>query len=395
LSGTTPQTYAMLNHGDYLDFNIGVSPGKRPGSLPLDINHTATRGWDLFRTAALATGAFPIGLAPRPIGRDVLDYATSLRVGRDLPGGGFAPIPPDPIIKDANPFDFIAVDGGTIDNEPLEIGRRLLSQGGPILPGGNDAERAIVLIAPFPNFVAMPPTSTKQRIVDILPMLSSTLVQQSRFKPDELAQAADDANFSRFLISPARDGNGSPEAKLYPIASGVMGGFGGFIDESFRRHDYLLGRRNAQAFLRYHLALPETHPFFKDVKDRAKWHVREGGPAKKGGIKSFTASPDAEQTAGLPIIPLCGGLEKEIVIGEDDVPKPDAIDQNALATLIEARVRKVVETLVTYDLSRILPNEWYTRVPRYFAKYYMTRVITKQAVAKVEDAIESVRKAFG
>ena len=62
-------------------------------------------------------------------------------------------------------------------------------------------------------------------------------------------KAADDKVFSRFMIAPKRNGNHSEAAEKYPIACGVMGGFGGFLHESFRRHDYLLGRRNAQAFL--------------------------------------------------------------------------------------------------------------------------------------------------
>ena len=51
------------------------------------------------------------------------------------------------------------------------------------------------------------------------------------------------------MISPTREGANPDEAKRVPIACGVLGGFGGFLHESFRRHDYLLGRRNAQAFL--------------------------------------------------------------------------------------------------------------------------------------------------
>ena len=68
------------------------------------------------------------------------------------------------------------------------------------------------------------------------------------------------------MISPTRIGNGSAAAKQFPIACGVLSGFGGFLHESFRRHDYLLGRRNAQAFLRWNFGLPETNDrLFKGV----------------------------------------------------------------------------------------------------------------------------------
>ena len=79
------------------------------------------------------------------------------------------------------------------------------------------------------------------------------------------------------MISPTRQGNGSDAAKQFPIASGVLGGFGGFLHELFRRHDYLLGRRNAQAFLRWNFGLPETNDrLFKGVAINGdRWHVRD------------------------------------------------------------------------------------------------------------------------
>jgi hypothetical protein len=65
------------------------------------------------------------------------------------------------------------------------------------------------------------------------------------------------------------------EALKYPIASGALGGFSGFLHESFRQHDYLLGQRNAQAFLRWNFALPETNVLFADFKARTdQWYVR-------------------------------------------------------------------------------------------------------------------------
>ena len=37
----------------------------------------------------------------------------------------------------------------------------------------------------------------------------------------------------------------------------------GFLSEAFRRHDYQLGRRNCQQFLRKHFVLSERHPLFQ------------------------------------------------------------------------------------------------------------------------------------
>jgi hypothetical protein len=58
----------------------------------------------------------------------------------------------------------------------------------------------------------------------------------------------DPSDHSRFLIAPQRKINGIEQR--YAIACALLGGFGGFLDETFRAHDFQLGRRNCQAFLR-------------------------------------------------------------------------------------------------------------------------------------------------
>ncbi len=59
------------------------------------------------------------------------------------------------------------------------------------------------------------------------------------------------------------------------MASAILGGFGGFLAEAFRRHDFYLGRRNCQAFLRWHFALPETNRLFDGFAARDRWYVTE------------------------------------------------------------------------------------------------------------------------
>ena len=60
-----PRLYGMINHGDFLDFKIGVAPTPEDGVACARHQNTSTPDWDIYRTAAKATGAFPIGLAPR------------------------------------------------------------------------------------------------------------------------------------------------------------------------------------------------------------------------------------------------------------------------------------------------------------------------------------------
>src|SRR5450631_103133 len=353
--------YGMLNHGDYLDFTVGIAPHPSNESHTLDIQNTTGAGWDLFRTAALATGAFPGGLAPRIIERPAADYQHQERVGYDdLATQCFEGICPDNAFPATGNYRFVSVDGGTVDNEPLELARRYLSGGGHNDPNGELANRAVVLIAPFPNYRQPPPPDQDDRLVHILPLLASALIEQARFKPDELDKAANDKIFSRFMISPVRPSGGNSKAEKYPNACGALGGFSGFLHESFRRHDYLLGRRNAQAFLRWNFALPETNNLFKTAEfNRSRWEVKNAdhqvgtltlAQVDKLPAKKFALTVDSNATQpGFPIIPLTEAMRAPIEIGTADRPRPEALDLDKLHALIRTRANKVVEILVDVD----------------------------------------------
>jgi len=56
--------YGMLNHGDFIGFVIGTDPWRDSGFIPVDVQRDGPER-NLFKAAALATGAFPIGLKPR------------------------------------------------------------------------------------------------------------------------------------------------------------------------------------------------------------------------------------------------------------------------------------------------------------------------------------------
>lgn len=398
--------YGMLYHGDYLDFTIGIQPTSIEGSRALDIDNTSGTAWDVFRKAALGTGAFPIGLAPRRFERPPSDYPTSNRVGYEDSITGFHSIPPDPSITACNPYDFVSIDGGVIDNEPLELARRYLAGTGQHNErAGDKASKAVILIAPFPNLRRLPKYEKRDRVIDIIPELFATLIDQARFKPDELALAENETVFSRFIIAPIRPANGNSYAEKYPIASGVLNGFGGFLHESFRRHDYLLGRRNAQAFLRWNFALPETNGLFSDPKiSRDNWYVRDVG----NGDASIGASSDANfpyklfaaavggppNTRGLPIIPLVPKLCSPIEIGFPDQPRPDSISREDLFARIQKRTRKVIATLVDRDLRLESENRILGPLLRVSASLYAAHQVTQKAEEIVGQALDDIARAF-
>jgi Patatin-like phospholipase len=417
----TNETYGMLNHGDYFDFAVGrtstLAAGAEPGATPLDVTNLAQEEWDVYRTTALATGAFPVGLAPRIISRtDTAFYREAQTFGYEDPlTQEFCPVTPDACFNEA-PYSFVSVDGGVIDNAPLELARRYLS-GGAVHNerSGDGADKAVLLIAPFPNFAAMPPKDDNDLLSDVLQRLLSALVDQARFKPEELQLAANDTCFSRFMISPTRIGNGSAAAKQFPIACGVLSGFGGFLHESFRRHDYLLGRRNAQAFLRWNFGLPETNErLFKGVAINGdRWHVRDAdnqtvtltaGKEKELAKKKFAETLGGPKTTfGFPIIPLVDRLLTPIEIPAADMPKPDDVDRAALAAKIDARAKKVIATLIDVDLRRVTRNlgldaEWFAHLAMFGADHvggpFLAQVLAKKAEAVIDGALDQVKAAF-
>jgi hypothetical protein len=186
-------------------------------------------------------------------------------------------------------------------------------------------------------------------LASVIPRLLSAVLTQARFKPEELALALDKDVYSRFLIAP------SPR-----IASGSLGGFGGFLSRRFREHDFMLGRRNCQKFLKTQLVLRANNPLFDD------W-----GDLKRDGTYQ------ADTSEYLPVIPC-------VRSAKDEVPKPawpsygqDDLEQ--LRPLLEARY-----DLVGGRLLEKLVSGWATRnLLRGLARLERSKVVGK-ALKRVE-----------
>src|SRR5262249_33511038 len=146
--------------------------------------------------------------------------------------------------------------------------------------------------------------------------------EQARFKPEALALAADEEHGSRYLIGPSRvsvDAKGSEKVERYGIASGLLGGFGGFVARSFRDHDFQLGRRNCQRFLQTSFALPDNNPTI------SSW----GAGVDK---TKFEAKSDTQGRKYYCLVPLYGSAANEV-----DLPRWPRIAQDEFETL-QARI---------------------------------------------------------
>lgn len=315
-----------LYHADQLQFELLPTGIKRRSDLSyvLPLPSDNTPEWNQLRAAALATGAFPVGLRARMIQRDAKEYQDKLwnvSIAGKCDANGNCVCEDSRKIEPAwnsseiapNPFDTVNVDGGVTNNNPFECARRYLAGlfGTTHNPrNAFEADRAVLTIAPFPGTDAFSndyKADSQSTLIGMLPCLLSALVNQSRFLGENLSLLKDESVFSRFAIVPVDKGVQSPVSALQ---SNTLSAFGGFLYKGFREHDYQLGRRNCQRFLREHFTLPVENPVIAQGL---------GSANKQALIDAFSAkdpnapSPaDVQTAAWMPIIPLCGTADPEV-----------------------------------------------------------------------------------
>lgn len=265
--------YGMQTHGDRLHYAIrGVGKAVWPETdglwlagdktLGLDVATLPQLGqadisdeWRRYGNAAIASAAFPGGLAPRTISTPFEQYEKRqypFRLDKAVINAAF----PSSIDLTGD-YNFVAVDGGVVNNSPFDFVEHALWNPGQSPKTGENADRAVIMVAPFPEPPAFPPEGRPAlEIVSVVRALFPALIDQARFRPSELGPAVNPNDRSRFIISPIRSLNDGP-IERYPIACSLLGGFGGFLDEAFRAHDYQLGRRNCQKFLSSVFGLPK------------------------------------------------------------------------------------------------------------------------------------------
>ncbi|QEL63610.1 hypothetical protein OTERR_01340 [Oryzomicrobium terrae] len=301
MKGNSANGHEMTMHADWLRFAVAYSSDARdsPSICPDETllaypNSWNVQVWQDLGTAALASAAFPIGLLPRLFTRKTSDYDYRYVM---VPGEGGQPpgfIQIKPTWKNPPPsptYTFLNVDGGVMNNEPLDLARKeLAGELGHNPRDGLTATRAIIMVDPFPDPAQLGPDAP----VDLVRAglgLTTAWKEQARFKPEDVALALAPNVFSRFLVSPSR-GQDSAISKGYALASGALGGFSGFLHRSYRLHDYLLGRRNCQQFLARHFSLPADNPLFagRMPTDRSPYLIGSGTAAE------------------LPLIPLMPGI---------------------------------------------------------------------------------------
>jgi len=221
---------------------------------------------------------------------------------------------------------FLNVDGGVVNNNPFDYAQyAMMGDYKAAATSADAADRAVIMVSPFPEPPAfLPDGQPSAEIVAVLRALYPALIDQARFKPGELVPAMGSFDYSRFLVAPERNINGVDQR--YKIACGLLGGFGGFLDEKFRAHDFQLGRRNCQEFVRSIFGLPANNKLVAPLAGQTKFQL-------------------AVDPGKYAIIPRLGDALPEVAMPE--WPRMSASDLDLLVRRIKGRLGKLAPRFVS------------------------------------------------
>jgi hypothetical protein len=290
----------MTMHKDLLHFQLNPAGIYRDdGKIPFHFDTADGLNKNLLIDAAIATGAFPAGLAPRVVIRDP-KYINDNLLLKITHGKKY-------IVDPLTEYTAVCVDGGVINNEPYDLTEIILinrrkeehmqssdngaASGYQLNKSASDFDTTILMIDPFPNYDNHPGSNYFgfEALKFTFFQLFGAMRQQLMVKTDLLDRVYDDDDLTRFMIAPVRTQNSVTQK--HGIACGSLGGFGGFFSKKFRIHDYMLGRRNCQRFIQQYFCVPES----------------AGNPVIRYGYEDLTKEETAfllsKNLRSLPIIP--------------------------------------------------------------------------------------------
>ncbi|MFC0605690.1 patatin-like phospholipase family protein [Winogradskyella pulchriflava] len=348
---TIPPSHRISNHDIVAHFKLNYDDSNlddvenylpfRPVSKP-----GVSSNKDFLIKVTKATGAFPVGLSPRYFKNEFTKTYVQNSLSKRKRFTANMDIDFDAI--DSDDFDFTAVDGGAINNEPFdEVLRCLKSNHGNI--NAKNPKYGTIMIDPFPNFKDEAsdekPNREVKSILDIVGHLVPTILNQARNKQSD-TYGTDLFKLMAYPLKYKELGNLTEELK-YPLATGAIGGFGGFLDIKFRQHDFFLGRKNAKNFLRGFL-------FLEYIPDDPK-NLFYGVSAE--AVEKFKKEDNGK--IYMPIIPDVSKLDpndepnpsKYIM---QEMPEFDAKAFSELKTPIKNRVKAILKA----ELKGKIDNWW-------------------------------------
>ncbi len=345
--------FRMTRHRDHVAFSTKGDASDKT-AFSLDIGATGlTPAWATFLTSTASSASVPAVFPSQLLERPGIHYAKRLAAEPDWPNG---------VSPEAYPF--LAVDGGLFNNEPLDLCRKAM---GNLDKDATKTTGALILIDCHVNadpLIDLEDEVKHNSLFENLGKMFSTLWNESSFKEPEVTGILNKDNLSEFIVSPtlgcAEDMNHGA------LATSYLGGFAGILHGKIRHHDYLLGRRNAQSFLRKHFAVDlekaSSNPIF-------------------AGIEKYAAENYPNQKR-IPIIPLKGTAVKECERPEWPKFSKKEVSQvdRWMDTLVLSRLRAVLDASVE---SFFPSSGWFN--PLRFVSTRTVRFILHRALDQVMD----------
>ncbi|WP_394750914.1 hypothetical protein [Spongiimicrobium salis] len=358
------------NHEVIAHFKVDYDPIKdKDLYLPFRPQDDVTR--DFLIKTTKATGAFPIGLAPRHFNMEFTGGYISNSLKRKI---AFSQNMDIDLEMESSHFKFTGVDGGTINNEPFDEVLRCLMASGKS-PDPQHPDFGTIMIDPFPNFKGTQKEESvdfQKGMFDVLGKLVPTILNQARNKRNDTFGR----DFFKLLVFPIK-WEGKGELKDHPpLATGGLGGFGGFLDIDFRIHDYFLGRNNARNFLRAFLFLEHDKsnpsPLFAALdKEAIEIFSREVEEPESGKEKMY-----------MPIIPDMSLLDintstNPYFYDVDTFPKLDRKWVEGLRKPLKNRIKKILKKEAQAF------KKWYIKPLLWLGGGMLANKIAKKAIAVI------------
>ena len=354
--------YYMQLHNDYACFQLlkeGTPKDKGWMTFNVKTGENSRAAID----AAMATGAFPIGLRPRIVSRTQEIVNNNPLYDKDTR---------EAIKINNDPYVTLNVDGGMINNEPFDKVREQLNE---ITKEDKSSwesyktfKSTVLMIAPFPS--TKPATiSMVDKLLQVAGLTLSAMISQMRSKASQIKSAMDDDCAGQYLIDPSRKINAGTKDEVdlqgeRAIACGALGGFSGFLNKEFRVHDFFLGRYNCKIFLRDYFTIAneylEDNEIFKEGYKNAD-QLKFRGKDNSWQIIPIIDDPNDLKKYEFPKINFSSGL---------DWPKQRWADIEIYTSAMKKRVEKIILNLVSY--SRI--NK--------FLLFIGTRILIRRLLAK-------------
>ncbi|WP_271423518.1 patatin-like phospholipase family protein [Aequorivita sinensis] len=376
----------ITNHGGF--FRYKLKNDKYKSGIPVSedelyyvLDISKKKHLQYLKEATLSTAAFPIGLRSREV-------AISSEYIKRYPKYLFNQSKGiEPLLPEGDIYTFNSVDGGVINNEPYGIALKVLKEKNP--KSLETCRYGVIMIDPFPNKDKDVSKSGKS-ISSIAKGLLRSLRNQVMFNQEGILDALDLSDRTKFLIEPVRKikKNGEWVRSKSDLASAPIGGFAGFLSRDFRAHDFQLGRKNCQAFLRYYFAIPseeiETRLSIKpsaEIKERFEFSVP---PMDVNGDKLFPIIPD------MRVLRSFNNKFDAETYGEDadiqDLPFPKmsfSEFENRYKSKIKKRIGLIVKYLLKNRFLSFLANFFYAKNAGYkFVKETIEKELAENDLLK-------------